>query len=155
VLLLTGAETCLYLKPAAQLTQRASRNRSPPNQPFSFLSPHSLTCGTHPSASPSLLPSHLFSFPSHRAVPHCAEPARARWDGQAAGWHACRARARPCARLGVSPGGKDPSTLSPPRLKRWLQSLRRCHVGAPTAPANQGAPCPCPCAALTAPTTQG
>jgi hypothetical protein len=42
------------------------------------------------------------------------------WDGQAVGWHARRARARPCARLGVSPGGKDPSTLALPRLKRWL-----------------------------------
>jgi hypothetical protein len=129
VLLLTWAETHLYLKPVdptcalttAQLTQRASHNRSPPNQPFSFLSPHSLTCGTHPSASTSLLPSHLFPLPLApcRAPTHRTS-VRARWDGQATGWHACRARARPCARLGVSPGGKDPSTLSMPHQKRRL-----------------------------------
>jgi hypothetical protein len=81
VLLLTWAETHLYLKPAAQLTQRASRYRCPPNQPFCFPSLHSLTCGTHPSATTSLLPSYLLLFsPRTATAPHRAASTHTR-DG--------------------------------------------------------------------------
>jgi hypothetical protein len=50
-------------------------------------------------------------------------------------------RARPCARLGVSPGGKDPPTPLPPRLKRRRCPLPRRHVGSSVAPANGSTHC--------------
>jgi hypothetical protein len=113
VLLLTWAETLLYRKPAAQLTQRACRYCSPPDPPSSYLSLHSLTWGTHPSATTSVLPSNPLLFSPHTATaPHRTASMCAR-DGTGrplAGTHTEPGGAR--ARLWVSPGGKDPSTLT-------------------------------------------
>jgi hypothetical protein len=85
-------------------------------------------------------PSSVFfsTFPLCSASHHAATPPR-------------RTSARPCARLGVSLGGKDPSALPLPCLKQRRYPLPRRHVGASAAPTNQGT-----CRVLDpAPTTRG